>query len=136
MFITLLIWALVKIITILGISALLAIVGYIAFITLRYVINKIRKFLSEKFCTKVAIVSVGKVVEEVAREKQRNNEVVALSQLEQTLGDEGVIIAKVDKNGKIENFENDIEIIKTDEMEENLKRQLKNHDGVMVVEDK
>ena len=134
--ISLLIWALVNIITILGISALLAIVGYIAFITLRYVINKIRKFLSEKFCTKVAIVSVGKVVEEVAREKQRNNEVVALSQLEQTLGDEGVIIAKVDKNGKIENFENDIEIIKTDEMEENLKRQLKNHDGVMVVEDK
>lgn len=129
---TLLIIVLAKIITILGIGALLAIITYISFIALRFILGKVRAFLQKKVGGKVAILSVSSLVEEIAKQKQKSNDVVSLDQLEQELQGEGVVIANLDANGKIESTD-DIEILKADDMEESLKSNLRQRDGVMIV---
>ena len=52
--------------------------------------------------------------------------------IEKELKGEGVIIANINENGKIESTD-DIEIIKTDEMEDKLKQKLEEKNGVMIV---
>lgn len=130
--ITMLILALAKIITVLGIGALLGMIGYVAYISFKFVLNKIRNFLQKKVGGKAVILSVSSLVEEIAKEKKNMKDTTTLDELEKELKGEGVIIANINENGKIESTD-DIEIIKTDEMEDKLKQKLEEKNGVMIV---
>lgn len=127
----LLVAALVKIITFLGIAALIALISWVAYITLGYLIEKLKKFLSKRFGTKVVATSVKPLLDEIVKQKEREGNVQTLSELEEQLRGEGIITATTDENGEV--LLDSIEITKTNEMDNKVVDYLNRNDGAIVV---
>lgn len=131
---TILVLVLVKVITFLGIAALLAIIGYVAYMAISFLLGKIRDYLRKRVGGKVIATSVKPLLKEIAKQKEREGNVQTLTELEEQLKGEGVIIAVQDASGEIDS--DDIQITKTDKMDPKLVNYLENNkDGAIVVKD-
>lgn len=136
--ISMLIALLVKLITILGIGALAAMVVYVAILTLKWVFEKIKAFLTKKFGGTVTVMATQKLVQEIVKEKQRTNDITSLDELEKelqakgVLDKEGIVMINSDKDGNVR--QEDIKFVTADTLDENLKGRLDNaEDGVLVI---
>ena len=123
--------ALVKIIMFLGIAALIALIAWIAKIVLEHLLEKLRELLRKRVGGKVVVTSVRPLLNEIVRQKEREGNVQALSELEEQLRGEGVITATTDEEGNV--LSDDIEITKTKDMDKRIVDLLDRNDGALVV---
>lgn len=123
--------ALVKIIMFLGIAALIALIAWIAKIVLEHLLKKLRELLRKRVGGKVVVTSVQPILNEIVKQKQREGNVKALSELEEQLRGEGVITATTDEEGNV--LSDDIEITKTKDMDKRIVDLLDRNDGALVV---
>lgn len=123
--------ALVKIIMFLGIAALIALIAWIAKIVLEHLLTKLRELLRKRVGGKVVVTSVRPLLNEIVRQKEREGNVQALSELEEQLRGEGVITATTDEEGNV--LSDDIEITKTKDMDKRIVDLLDRNDGALVV---
>lgn len=131
---TILVLVLVKVITFLGIAALLAIIGYVAYMAISFLLGKIRDYLRKRVGGIAIAASARPLLREIAKQKEREGNVQTLTELEEQLKGEGVIIAVQDADGDIDS--DDIQITKTDRMDPRLVNYLENNkDGAIVVKD-
>lgn len=126
--------ALVKIITFLGIAALIAMIVFVAKFVLGFLFEKLENFLREHVGTKVAVIATKKISQEVIKEAKRKGNVHSLAELEAKFKGEGVIIGTIkdDDSIDVENPDN-YEIIDSKEMDEEVKKLLDENEGVMIV---
>ena len=129
----------------LGIGILVGAAIYVAILTLGWVIDKVKTFFKKKRST-VAIIATQKLVQEIVAEKERNNDVTSLEELERQLAKEGlldengnakngIIMTGLDKDNNLD--KDDIIIVKADSLDEPLQRNLnKAKDGVLVIKEK
>ena len=136
--ISMLIALLVKLIITLGIGALAAMVIYLAKLTLGWVYNKAKAFLTEHFGGTVTVMATKRLVQEIVKEKQRTNDITSLDELEKelqakgVLDKEGVVMVGADEDGKIR--QEDFKFVTADTLDENLKSKLdRAQDGVLVI---
>lgn len=122
---------LVKIIMFLGIAALIALIAWIAKIVLEHLLKKLRELLRKRVGGKVVVTSVTPILNEIVKQKQREGNVKALSELEEQLRGEGVITATTDEEGNV--LSDDIEITKTKDMDKRIVDLLDRNDGALVV---
>lgn len=126
--------ALVKIITFLGIAALIAMIAFVAKFVLGFLFEKLKNFLRKHVGTKVAVIATKKISQEVIKEAKRKGNVHSLAELEAKFKGEGVIIGTIkdDDSIDVENPDN-YEIIDSKEMDEEVKKLLDENEGVMIV---
>lgn len=122
---------LVKIIMFLGIAALIALIAWIAKIVLEHLLKKLKELLRKRVGGKVVVTSVKPILNEIVKQKEREGNVQALSELEEQLRGEGVITATTDEEGNV--LSDDIEITKTNDMDERIVNLLDKNDGALVV---
>lgn len=126
--------ALVKIITFLGIAALIAMIAFVAKFVLGFLFEKLKNFLRKHVGTKVAVIATKKISQEVIKEVKRKGNVHSLAELEAKFKGEGVIIGTIkdDDSIDVENPDN-YEIIDSKEMDEGVNKLLEENEGVMIV---
>lgn len=126
--------ALVKIITFLGIAALIAMIAFVAKFVLGFLFEKLKNFLRKHVGPKVAVIATKKISQEVIKEAKRKGNVHSLAELEAKFKGEGVIIGTIkdDDSIDVENPDN-YEIIDSKEMDEEVKKLLDENEGVMIV---
>ena len=126
--------ALVKIITFLGIAALIAMIAFVAKFVLGFLFEKLKNFLHKHVGTKVAVIATKKISQEVIKEVKRKGNVHSLADLEAKFKGEGVIIGTIkdDDSIDVENPDN-YEIIDSKEMDEGVNKLLEENEGVMIV---
>ncbi len=122
---------LVKIIMFLGIAALIALIAWIAKIVLEHLLKKLKELLRKRVGGKVVVTSVKPILNEIVKQKEREGNVQALSELEEQLRGEGVITATTDEEGNV--LSDDIKITKTNDMDERIVNLLDKNDGALVV---
>lgn len=129
---TIIIAILIKIITVLGIAALVALILTVARILLEMMINRIQAFLRKVVGGKIMIVAANKLAQEVNKEIERKGNVYSLTQLKQQLQGEGVVLVGTNANGELNSMD-DLKIIKSEEMDPQLRKVLDDNEGSLSI---
>ena len=129
---TIIIAILIKIITVLGIAALVALILTVARILLGMVFEKIQAFLRKVVGGKIMIVAANKLAQEVNKEIERKGNVYSLTQLKQQLQGEGVVLVGTNANGELNSMD-DLKIIKSEEMDPQLRKVLDDNEGSLSI---
>lgn len=129
---TIIIAILIKIITVLGIAALVALILTVARILLGMVFEKIQAFLRKVVGGKIMIVAANKLAREVNHEIERKGNVYSLTQLKQQLQGEGVVLVGTNANGELNSMD-DLKIIKSEEMDPQLRKVLDDNEGSLSI---
>ena len=129
---TIIIAILIKIITVLGIAALVALISTVARILLEMMINRIQAFLRKVVGGKIMIVAANKLAQEVNKEIERKGNVYSLTQLKQQLQGEGVVLVGTNANGELNSMD-DLKIIKSEEMDPQLRKVLDDNEGSLSI---
>lgn len=131
---TIIIAILIKIITVFGIAALVALILTVARILLEMMINRIQAFLRKVVGGKIMIVAANKLAQEVNKEIERKGNVYSLTQLKQQLQGEGVVLVGTNANGELNSMD-DLKIIKSEEMDPQLRKVLDDNEGALLIRD-
>lgn len=121
---------LLKLIIAFGIGALLSLIARVTYVTLKHVKEKLASWIKKKVGYTTVAAGVKKVAEQLKKDAEKKNNKISLSELEEALEGDGVMLANMDENGDIVG---DVEIVLGDEMDSRLKTLLASNDDCVVV---
>ena len=130
--IALIVAVLIKIITFLGVGALLALVVWAAVLMLRAILAKVQELLKRKVGGKVTVMAAAPIVAEINKEIARKGNVYELEQLKQQLKDEDIIAVRTNEKDEIETTD-DLVIMKGDKTEKKVKDLMEKNEGALII---
>ena len=120
-----------EVLLLIGVVALAALVATFAFLTLRNVIERVKKKIIEKRVKRVIVEHVRKVEEEANRNKKKITNLDDLDNLEKLFGKQGLVEAAINADDTVD--VDSVRILQTDKIDDALKRALEQEDGCMII---
>ena len=120
-----------EVLLLIGVVALAALVVTFVFLTLRNVIERVKKKIIEKRVKRVIVEHVKKVEEEANRNKKKITNLDDLENLEKLFGKQGLVEAEIKADDTVD--VDSVRILQTDKIDDALKRALEQEDGCMII---